>query len=97
MTTHAEWQKDRKAFLTLLTDTPDTDTPVPLAIRIDLPRHYSAVMAPGVTDWDELRLACSQWVENWLAPEMSRMDAHLAWKAELARLDAHLAWKAGQK
>ncbi len=80
MNRHADWLADRHNFLKLLTGRDETGD-IPVAVRVDIPNRYAQAMAPGVTDFDELRLACSQWVENWLAPELARMDAHLSWKA----------------
>lgn len=80
MTTSAEWQKDRKAFLRLLTDH-DPEGDIPVAIRLDLSPEEARVMAPGVEDFDELRLACATWIQNWLAPEVERLHSHLIWKA----------------
>ena len=80
MTRHAEWEADKANFLRLIKDM-DPKADIPVAIRIDIPNHIARLMAPGVDDYHELRIACSQWVENWLAPEVDRMQAHLAWKA----------------
>lgn len=80
MTPFTEWAADKANFLKLITDRDDLGD-VPVAIRVDLPHRYAAVMAPGVTDFDELRYACSTWVENFLAPEIDRMQRHLEWKA----------------
>lgn len=80
MTTVADWKKDRQNFLRLLTDFDDTSD-IPVAIRLDLTRDQAKVMAPGVEDFEELRLACATWVQNWLAPEIERLHSHLIWKA----------------
>lgn len=80
MTRHAEFAADKANFLKLITDR-DESGDVPVAIRVDLPHRYAAVMAPGVTDFDELRYACATFVQNWLGPEIDRLHAHLEWKA----------------
>lgn len=80
MTRHAEWQTDRANFLRLIQDQ-DVTGDVPVAIRVDITPAQAAVMAPGVTDWEELRFACTRFVANWVAPEMKRMYDHLEWKA----------------
>lgn len=80
MTTKQEWARDKAHFLRLIQDH-DPESDIPVAIRLDLTREQAKVMAPGVEDFDELRIACATWVANWLAPEMARLDAHLAFKA----------------
>lgn len=84
MTTAADWKKDRDNFLRLLTDFDDTSD-IPVAIRLDLTREQAKVMAPGVEDFEELRLACATWVSNWLAPEIVRLEDHLSFKARGGR------------
>lgn len=80
MTRRAEWEADRANFLRLIQDQ-DIAGDVPVAIRLDITPEQAAVMAPGVTDYEELRVRCTQFVYNWLAPEMVRLHDHLAWKA----------------
>lgn len=80
MTTPAEWRKDRDNFMRLIRDFDDTSD-IPVAIRLDLTREQAKVMAPGVEDFEELRLACATFVGNWLAPEIVRLENHLNWKA----------------
>lgn len=75
-----EWLTDRRHFLQLVTDRDPTGE-LPIAIRIDLTPQQVAVMAPGLTDFDEMRAACTRWVQNFLAPEVTRMERVLKDKA----------------
>lgn len=75
-----EWLADRRDFLRLVTDRDPTGE-LPIAIRLDLTPAEVAVMAPGLTDFDEMRAACTTWIQNWLAPEVTRMQLHLKGKA----------------
>lgn len=79
MTSHKEWLDDRASFIRLIGDR-DPQGDVPVAIRLDLTPDEVAVMAPGVTDFDEKRLICTTWVRNFLSADVERMGRVLAWK-----------------
>jgi len=79
MNRREEWLADRHRFLKLVGER-DPQGDLPVAIRIDLTPEQVAVMAPGVSDFDAMRAACQTFLENWLAPELKRLDAHLKFK-----------------
>lgn len=77
------WKKDREKFMRLLQDF-DPESDVPVAIRVDFTREQARVMVGGSLDGMdnfEIRAGCSQFLENWLGPEMDRLHSHLNWKA----------------
>lgn len=81
MTTHKEWLDDRASFLRLV-GIRDPQGDVPVAIRLDLTREQAELMAPGVEDFDQLRFRCAEWVRNFLANEVDRMERHLEFLAK---------------
>lgn len=80
MTSSAEWKKDRARFLRLIQDH-DPYSDIPVAIRLDLtPEEARVIVGHEIEDFEEARIRCATFVQNFLAPEVDRLRSHLAWK-----------------
>ncbi len=84
MTSREEWLADRRRFVRLVTER-DPQGDLPIAIRLDLTPEQVAVMAPGISDYDEMRDVCLAWIKNFLAPSIDRMERHLAFEHRRSR------------